>query len=112
MIGATISQPGHKILSVRIRSYQIILDFLKLASPCGDKRKYSKKFFVYAVDVRTAMSARYAEMAIKSCFSEADSQEFTDVTTRDINSTTVSQRLNDSSIQKTLEYLKNKVKLL
>lgn len=58
---------------------------LKLASQVTTSRKYSKKFFVYAVDVRTAMSARYAEMAIRSCFSEADSQGFTDVTTRDIN---------------------------
>ena len=67
---------------------------------------------MYAVDVRTAMSARYAEMAIRSCFSEADSQGFTDVTTRDINSTTVSQYLNDSSIQKTLEYLKQQGKTI
>lgn len=78
---------------------------LKLASQIKKSRKYSKKFFVYAVDVRTAMSARYAEMAIKSCFAEADLQGFTDVTTRDINSTTVSQYLHDGSIQKTLEYL-------
>ena len=85
---------------------------LKLASQVTTSRKYSKKFFVYAVDVRTAMSARYAEMAIKSCFSEADSQGFTDVTTRDINSTTVSQYLNDSSIQKTLEYLKQQGKTI
>lgn len=54
---------------------------LKLASQVTTSRKYSKKFFVYAVDVRTAMSARYAEIAIRSCFSEADSQGFTDVTT-------------------------------
>lgn len=85
---------------------------LKLASQVATSRKYSKKFFVYAVDVRTAMSARYAEMAIRSCFSEADSQGFTDVTTRDINSTTVSQYLNDSSIQKTLEYLKQQGKTI
>lgn len=85
---------------------------LKLASQVTTSRKYSKKFFVYAVDVRTAMSARYAEMAIRSCFSEADSQGFTDVTTRDINSTTVSQYLNDSSIQKTLEYLKQQGKTI
>ena len=85
---------------------------LKLASQVTTSRKYSKKFFVYAVDVRTAMSARYAEMAIRSCFSEADSQGFTDVTTRDINSTTVSQCLNDSSIQKTLEYLKQQGKTI
>ena len=85
---------------------------LKLASQVATSRKYSKNFFVYAVDVRTAMSARYAEMAIRACFSEADSQGFTDVITRDINSTTVSQFINDDSIQDTFEYLKQQGKTI
>lgn len=73
-------------------------------------RKYSKKLFVYAVDVRTAMSPRYAEMALKTCIDKADASGFTDVKQRKINSSTVMQYLNDPSIQATLSYLKEEGK--
>ena len=73
-------------------------------------RKYSKRLFVYAVDVRTAMSPRYAEMALKACIDNADVSGFTDVNQRMINSSNVMQYLKDPSIQNTLNYLKNEGK--
>lgn len=44
---------------------------LKLAD-LSKRRNYNKKYFVYAVDVRTALSPRYAEMALRTCFDKAD----------------------------------------
>lgn len=73
-------------------------------------RKYSKHLFVYAVDVRTAMSSRYVEMALKSCIDNADAAGFTDVKQRKINSSNIMQYLKDPSIQSTLSYLKNEGK--
>ena len=79
---------------------------LKIASLAKGKR-YSKKYFVYAVDVRTAMSARYVEIALKTCFEEADSAGFTDTNNRCFDFTSLNQFFDSPSIQKTLEYLKS-----
>lgn len=78
---------------------------LKLTA-LSKNRKYSKRFFMYAVDVRTAMSARYAEMVIRSCIDKADATGFTDVTNRKVGSSNITQYLQDVSIQRTLSYLK------
>lgn len=78
---------------------------LKL-SDVSKRRHLSKKIFVYAVDVRTALTTRYAEMALRMCFAKADEAGFTDVKQRSIPSSNVLQYLRDSSIQDTLSYLK------
>ena len=85
---------------------------LKAVSIASNNRKYSKKFFVFAVDVRTAVSSRYAEMALKACFNSADEHGFTDVTQRNVTSTTINQFLHNESIQKTLSYLKEQGKTI
>lgn len=85
---------------------------LKAVSIASNNRKYSKKFFVFAVDVRTAVSSRYAEMALKACFDSADEHGFTDVTQRNVTSTTINQFLHNESIQKTLSYLKEQGKTI
>lgn len=79
---------------------------LKAVSLVSKYRKYSKKYFVFAVDVRTAISSRYAEMALKACFDSADKHGFTDVAQRNVTSTTINQFLHNESIQRTLAYLK------
>ena len=84
---------------------------LKIASLAKGKR-YSKKYFVYAVDVRTAMSARYVEIALKTCFEEADSAGFTDTNNRCFDFTSLNQFFDSPSIQKTLEYLKSQSKTI
>ena len=77
---------------------------LKIAS-LSKMRNNSKRYFVYAVDVRTAMSARYVEMTLKACFDKADSAGFTDIKIRDAECSNLSQYMNSESIKKTLSYL-------
>ena len=84
---------------------------LKIAS-MANERKYAQKYFVYAVDVRTAMSSRYVEIALKSCFKKADSSGFTNVRNRSIDFTTISQFMESASIQKTLKYLDDNSKTI
>ena len=84
---------------------------LKLASMTQSRRK-SKQIFIYAVDVRTAMSSRYVEMALKACFEKADSIGFTDTNCRDIQFTSISSFMQNDSIVKTLSYLKSQNKMI
>lgn len=82
---------------------------LKIASLL-QKRNKAKNYFVYAVDVRTAISSRYVEMVVKSCFDEADKKGFTDIKNRNINFSNIKEYMYDESIQKTLDYLNEKNK--
>lgn len=84
---------------------------LKIAAMSGSRRK-SKKYFVYALDSRTAMSSRYVELSIKSCFEKADKAGFTDVSEREIETLSIVQMLQSESIQKTLEYFKQENKII
>lgn len=84
---------------------------LKICSMAKSTRK-SKKYFIHAVDVRTAISSRYAEMALKSCFDSADASGFTDVKHRNLEFTNISQFLQSDSVVKTLSFLKKENKLL
>lgn len=79
---------------------------LKL-SDISKRRNFSKKVFIYAVDVRTALTSRYAEMVLRMCFDKADRAGFTDVKHRSVQSSNALQFLRDSSIQNSLDYLKN-----
>lgn len=84
---------------------------LKICS-MSKSRKYAKKYFVYAVDVRTAMSPRYVEMALKACFKMADKEGFTDQKSRNIECANTIQLLQNESIKKTLEYLRENGKTI
>lgn len=84
----------------------VILKLITLSK----NRKYAKHIFVYAVDVRTAMSPRYAEMAVKTCIDQADAAGFTDTKKRSVVSSNIMQFLKDPSIQATLSFLKEEKK--
>lgn len=84
---------------------------LKIGS-IAKKRNMSKKFFVHAVDVRTATSPRYVEMALKSCIEKADKSGFTDIKKRDTNFASLSQFFETDSIKQTLNYLKENSKTI
>ncbi len=84
---------------------------LKISSMARSRRK-SKSYFIYAVDVRTAISTRYAEMALKSCFEAADSAGFTDTIHRDLEYTNMNNFWQSESVNKTLSYLKKENKLM
>lgn len=77
-------------------------------------KKKSKKYhyYTYCVDVRTAMSSRYVEMVLKSCFDEADKMGFTDVKNRVINALTIEQFFEEQSVINTLQYLKDNGKCI
>lgn len=48
------------------------------------QKKYRDKFYIYAVDVRTALSSRYAELAFKTCIEQAISDGFIDYNRKEI----------------------------
>jgi hypothetical protein len=78
----------------------------------SQKRGKSKHIFMFAVDVRTAMTSRYVEMSLKTCFEKADSSGFTDVKTRDIQFANISSFMQSTSVIETLAYLKENKKLI
>lgn len=84
---------------------------LKLAALSASRRK-SKKYFVYALDSRTAMSSRYIELSVKACFEKADKEGFTDVSDRKMETLSIIQMLQSDSVNKTLEYLKKQKKVI
>lgn len=84
---------------------------LKITSMSQSRRK-SKSYFVHAVDVRTAMSTRYAEMALKSCIDKADSVGFTDTNKRVLEYTGMLQYLQSESLSRTFTYLKQTNRLI
>jgi Holliday junction resolvase-like predicted endonuclease len=84
---------------------------LKIAALAQSRRK-SRQLFIYAVDVRTAMSSRYVEMALKACFEKADSLGFTDTKSRNMQFTNIDSFMQSDSIINTLSYLKSQNKMI
>ena len=77
---------------------------LKLKSLTLSRRK-SQRYFIYALDSRTAISARYVELAIKLCFEQADKEGFTDCKRRNLEVSSINQMLQAENVIKTLEFL-------
>ena len=75
-------------------------------------RNYAKKYYVYAVDVRTAMSARYAEMVLKACFDKAAEDGFINQSAKNAEYSNPQQYLNSTPIRDTLNYLNNNSKTI
>ena len=75
-------------------------------------RNYAKKYYVYAVDVRTAMSARYAEMVLKACFDKAAEDGFIDSNAKNAEYSNPQQYLNSTPIRETLKYLNESSKTI
>lgn len=84
---------------------------LKIASMSYSRRK-AKRYFVYALDARTAISSRYVELSVKSCFEQADKEGFTDVNSRNLEVSSISQMLQCESINKTLRHLDEQGKVI
>lgn len=86
----------------------VVLKIMSLAHT----RNYSKKYYVYAVDVRTAMSARYAEMVLKACFDKAADDGFIDCNVKDAEYSNPQQYLNSAPIRVALDYLNDNSKTI
>ncbi|WP_348257481.1 hypothetical protein, partial [Salmonella enterica] len=61
---------------------------------------------------RTAISSRYVELSVKSCFEQADKEGFTDVETRNLEVSSISQMLQCDSVNRTLDYLNKQGKVI
>ena len=75
-------------------------------------RNYAKKYYVFAVDVRTAMSARYAEMVLKACFDKAAEDGFINSNAKKAEYSNPQQYLNSAPVREALKYLNDNSKTI
>ena len=78
---------------------------LKLISLNASRRK-SKKYFIFALDSRTAISTRYVEFALKSCFDQAACKDFIDVNGKQLEVSSINQMLQSDCMSDVMLYLK------
>ncbi|MEN6419156.1 MAG: restriction endonuclease [Clostridiaceae bacterium] len=71
-----------------------------------------KNYFLYAVDVRTAMSSRYAELAFKACCEKALEEGFIDIGKKEICVGEVCNITSTEDIQMLLRELKKEKKII
>lgn len=83
----------------------------KLRSLCSSMR-YRGRFFLYAVDCRTAISARYPELALKRCLDEALSTGFVPTELGPISVGSAGDPFSASSTRSLLEYLRREKKVV
>ena len=84
---------------------------LKIADAAKSKRK-SKSYYIYAVDVRAAMSSRYAELSFKACLEAAVRDNFLKSSETNFNINNVINVLNDDAIKTLFKQLKEENKLI
>lgn len=84
---------------------------IKLIHEVHSSRK-KNGFFMYAVDVRTAMSSRYAELAFKSCLESALAENFINIGKNKIDVGDVSDVTSSTDVQRILEKLKEENKVI
>lgn len=82
----------------------------KLVARCNGKR--SSRVFVYAVDCRTAVSARYAELSLKKCFDQAIASQFIPAGLEQVNIGGASTPFSDVSTHEVLRSLKLEKKVI
>lgn len=84
---------------------------LKIADMASSRRK-SMSYYVYAVDVRTAMTGRYAELALKSCIESAIDKGFIDFDKTKLVMGNISNIFDTPSMKAILEQLRYQNKLV
>lgn len=70
------------------------------------------KYFVYAVDVRTAISPRYVDIAFKNCLEKAFDEGFINLSLRSIEYVGMNQLFSSSFIQELFDYLEEQQKVI
>lgn len=75
-------------------------------------RNYSKKYFLYAVDVRTAMSSRYVELVLKGCFDKAAESGFLSPDVKNVEYSNLQQYLESTLIRSALDCLSENSKTI
>lgn len=86
----------------------IVLKIVDMAK----NRKRTKNYYVYAVDVRTAMSSRYAELALKACLEAALKDNFIKLPSKEVDICNVANVFNDSLIIDIMNQLRENNKLI
>lgn len=84
---------------------------LKLVSKSKNKH-LKNKYYIHAVDVRTAISERYSEFALLSAFKAAVKDGFLEKTNEDFMISSVINPLNSQAFKQALNQLKEKEKIL
>jgi hypothetical protein len=84
---------------------------LKLVASCQNIRKH-KKYFMFAVDSRAAISSRYGELALIECFNEAIRCGFVQKPMTNLKLSGTSNPFSDISIIEVLESLKKDKKII
>lgn len=109
---ARTSASSTRLLAIKAPSGWGKSSFLvKLRSTCQSTRNRNK-FFLYAVDCRTATSQRYPELALKRCFDEAIESGFVTGEKSSSRITSAGQPFSDSSVQSILEQLRQQNKVI
>lgn len=77
-------------------------------SAMANRAKKNRKYFIYSVDVRTAMSQRYAEFALRACLNSAQKENFIklDDDRKDIEWSSIEQIFEEGYISKMMDDLK------
>jgi hypothetical protein len=106
------AQTDTRLLAIKAPSGWGKSSFLvKLRATCQNKRNKGK-FFLYAVDCRTATSQRYPELALKRCFDEAINSEFVTGQLKSTRIASAGQPFSDESVQTILTQLKKENKVI
>ena len=80
----------------------------------ANKAKKNRKYFIYSVDVRTAMSKRYAEFVLRTCLNSAQKEGFVKLNdeNKEIEFNSIDQVFQGSYIVEMLEGLKKEGKCI
>jgi Restriction endonuclease len=109
---ARTSASNTRLLAIKAPSGWGKSSFLvKLRATCQNIKNRSR-FFLYAVDCRTAISQRYPELALKKCFDEAIESGFISGEKHSSQITSAGQPFSDSSIQSIVVQLRQQNKVI
>lgn len=84
---------------------------VKLRATCA-LSKNRERFFLYAVDCRTASSPRYPELALKRCFEDAIRENFVRGAMNSCRIASAGQPFSDPSVQDILQQLRDQNKVI
>lgn len=107
-----IQKVATRLLAIKAPSGWGKSSFLnKLRATCANIRNRGR-FFLYPVDCRTAISARYPELALKRCFDQAISEGFISLDPNSVSIGSAGDPLSAISMQTVLEYLHSEQKVV
>lgn len=78
----------------------------------ANSAKRKKKYFIYSVDVRTALSQRYAEFALRACLVEAQKRGFLNIDRSNFEMTSADQIFQEDFFTEALDKLKKEGKCI